>query len=152
MGAGKTTVGTLLAESLGRSFIDADRMIEKKTGLTIPDIFQNKGEAAFRVFESNVIDEVSAQTGLVVALGGGAIVNEKNREKLMATGIVIYLKWPLETLLKRINGSDRPLVPHASSLFEKRVPLYEQAHLIIEGENLCSEKIAEKIKEAVLWN
>ena len=89
MGAGKTTVGRHLAELLGREFLDSDHEIERKTGATIPWIFEKEGEQGFRSRETSVIDELTQRSGLVVATGGGAVTQALNREFLKQRGIVV---------------------------------------------------------------
>ena len=89
MGAGKTTVGRHLAEMLGREFLDSDHEIERKTGATIPWIFEKEGEHGFRGRETLVIDELTARSQLVLATGGGAVTQQPNREFLKKRGIVV---------------------------------------------------------------
>jgi shikimate kinase/3-dehydroquinate synthase len=92
MGAGKTTIGRLLARKLNRRFVDADHEIEARTGATIPWIFEIEGEACFRRREADVIRDLSAQQGLVLATGGGAVLDPKSRALLAERGTVIYLR------------------------------------------------------------
>ena len=101
MGAGKTTVGRHLAELLGREFLDSDHEIERKTGATIPWIFEKEGEKGFRNRETMVIDELTARSQLVLATGGGAVTQAPNREFLKQRGIVVYLYTPVEIQLQR---------------------------------------------------
>ena len=96
MGAGKTTVGRHLADLLDRDFLDSDHEIERKTGATIPWIFEKEGEPGFRFRETAVIDELTSKNNLVVATGGGAVTQPENREYLHQRGIVIYLYTPVE--------------------------------------------------------
>ena len=92
MGAGKTTVGRLLAKKLGRRFLDSDHEIEARCGVSIPVIFEMEGESGFRKRESQVIDELTQQTDLVLATGGGAVLAPENRQHLHERGFVIYLR------------------------------------------------------------
>src|SRR5512135_2727664 len=92
MGAGKTTVGKLLARQLGKTFIDSDEEIQRRTGVTIPHIFDVEGEAGFRVRESSVIEELLKQDGIVLATGGGAVLSSQNRLLMKQNGVVVYLK------------------------------------------------------------
>src|ERR1700739_4315378 len=91
MGAGKTTIGRILARKLGLRFVDSDHEIEARTGATIPWIFEIEGEASFRRREAEVIRDLSAQQGIVMATGGGAILNADSRAYLKERGTVVYL-------------------------------------------------------------
>jgi shikimate kinase len=136
MAVGKSTVGPLLAENLGRTFVDLDVLIEQHSGQTIAQLFTASGESGFRRLESQVLREVTAQQNRVVALGGGSVLNSENRRLLRATGINIYLKASLPTLVARLQGkAQRPLLSadQAESridqklrrLLAERKPLYE---------------------------
>lgn len=104
MGAGKSSVGALLAQKLDYTFVETDRLIESQTGMSISDLFKYKGEAQFREFESKIVQEVSLHSNQVIALGGGAFVNVQNREILSQSGIVIYLCASVEALAQRIQS------------------------------------------------
>jgi shikimate kinase len=140
MGSGKTAVGRRLATLLGKQFFDSDAEIEKRTGVDIRYIFEKEGEARFRVREREVIAELAALDGVVVATGGGVILDPANRERLAETGTVVYLDTNLETLVRRTKAAKtRPLLlnddPHAvlERLMLVRRPLYEEtADLRIE--------------------
>ena len=111
MGAGKSTIGKRLARDLGMDFLDSDHVIEKRTGVDIPLIFEIEGEAGFRARERAVIEELTARRGVVLATGGGAILDPANRRALAARGTVIYLRATPEQSLARTSGSDhRPLI------------------------------------------
>jgi shikimate kinase len=134
MGSGKTAVGRRLAALLGRQFFDSDAEIEKRTGVDIRYIFEKEGETRFREREREVIAELAALDGIVVATGGGVILDAANRERLAATGTVVYLETTLETLVRRTKAAKtRPLLmngdPRAvlERLMVVRRPLYEQA-------------------------
>ena len=92
MGAGKTTIGRILARKLGKRFIDSDHEIEARTGASIPWIFEIEGEESFRRRESDVIRDLTAQQGIILATGGGAILAPENRAWLKARGTVVYLR------------------------------------------------------------
>lgn len=141
MGCGKTTVGRQLAKRLKRRFADADHEIEARTGVRIPTIFEIEGEAGFRRRESKVIAELAAEADLVLATGGGAVLDPANREVMSGSGLVIYLNAPPALLYERTrHDRNRPLLQVAdplakiSELFVIRDPLYrEMAHLIVDS-------------------
>lgn len=141
MGAGKTTIGKLLANSMGRTFIDSDHEIQQRTGVNIPVIFEFEGEAGFRKRETEVLQAVALLPGIVLATGGGAVLREENRELLRKNGTVIYLRVPVNELKRRTRfDKNRPLLqtdnPQARliELFNQRDPLYrETAHIILDG-------------------
>jgi shikimate kinase len=153
MGAGKSTVGRLLARQLQWRFVDSDAEIESAAGLSVPEIFRQQGEPRFRELEHAVIRQLLGSERLVLALGGGAIEDERTRELLfqdMGTRIV-HLEVSMETVLKRCAGSDafRPVLADRNNLgmrYERRLPLYRQSHLTIGVDTL--EPLA--VVEAVL--
>ncbi|NYE63531.1 3-dehydroquinate synthase [Duganella sp. 1224] len=140
MGAGKTTIGRILARKLGLKFVDSDHEIEARTGASIPWIFEIEGEAAFRRREADVIRELCGQDGLVLATGGGAILNADSRALLKARGTVVYLRATVNSILQRTaHDKNRPLLQTADprkkleELMAVRDPLYtEIADLIID--------------------
>ena len=140
MGAGKTTIGRLLARKLNRRFVDADHEIEARTGATIPWIFEIEGEACFRRREADVIRDLSAQRGLVLATGGGAVLDPKSRALLAERGTVIYLRASIGSILQRTaHDKNRPLLQTADprgkleQLWTERDPLYREiADLVID--------------------
>ena len=124
MGSGKTTVGRLLAEKLGRPFIDTDAEIVKAAGVDIPTIFKERGEAAFRDLETAVIKKAGAETGVVIATGGGAVLREENVDALQQNGQLIFLNRPLDQL---VPTDDRPLAASKEAIFKcysDRFPTY----------------------------
>ncbi len=141
MGAGKTTIGRQLARQLNRDFHDSDRVIEERTGADIPLIFEKEGEAGFRKRESAIIDELTQLDNIVLATGGGAVLDEHNRAHLAGRGMVVYLSSNLASLLERTRkDKNRPLL-HAEEppevilqrLLEQRDPLYRQcADVVID--------------------
>lgn len=140
MGAGKTTVGRLLARRLGKRFLDTDHEIEARTGVKIPVIFEIEGEAGFRVREAQVLDELTALDDVVLATGGGVVLDPRNRERLAARGFVVYLAADPRQLWQRTrHDKGRPLLQTADplakleALHAARDPLYrEVADLVIE--------------------
>ncbi len=134
MGTGKTTVGRQLSRKLKMDFYDSDRIIEERTGADIPLIFEKEGEAGFRKREAAIIDELTQKKNIILATGGGAILNSENRNHLINRGTVFYLKSNLKTLVERTSkDKNRPLL-HANEpveiilqqLLNERDPLYQQ--------------------------
>jgi shikimate kinase len=141
MGAGKSTVGRLLAAGCGFDFIDCDRELEQRAGASIATMFELEGEAAFRQRESHLLDELTARPHLVLATGGGAVLSEPNRDLLRSRGLVIYLQASVEEIARRTRGdASRPLLQvddrqeRIEHLLEQRGPLYrETAHLVFRS-------------------
>lgn len=138
MGAGKTTVGKLLARHLNKTFIDSDHEIEHRTGVKIPLIFELEGEAGFRDREAAVIAELCQQRNIVLATGGGAVLREENRRCLGNSGTVIYLRAQVADLWQRTrHDKNRPLLQTANpqaklqELFTQRDPLYREVADIV---------------------
>jgi shikimate kinase len=138
MGSGKTTMGRTLAKYLGNVFVDSDEEIIKRTGVTIPHIFDVEGEAGFRLREAATIRDLVGRDNMVLATGGGAVLDEQNRLMLQQNGIVIYLKASVHDLWQRTrHDRNRPLLqtdsPYAklNELFQQRDPLYQQVSDIV---------------------
>ncbi|MBR7142431.1 MAG: shikimate kinase [Clostridia bacterium] len=123
-GCGKTTLGTALAEFLGREFADTDELICQQAGCSIPQLFQSRGEASFRELEHEVICQTGKRAGLVIATGGGAVTVEKNYEPLAQNGVILFLQRPLEKLAK--EGRPLSLAVPAEELYRRRLPLYQR--------------------------
>ena len=140
MGAGKTTVGRLLARRLKRSFYDTDEEIERRCGVRIPVIFDIEGEAGFRARETQIIAELCALDNVVLATGGGALLAEENRRVIAAGGIVVYLHARPPHLWQRVrHDRNRPLLATAEpqkrldELYAERDPLYREiADLVVD--------------------
>lgn len=154
MGTGKTTVGRQLARKLKMEFYDSDRVIEERTGVDIPLIFEKEGEAGFRKREVDIIDELTQKQGIILATGGGAILDTENRNHLINRGTVFYLKSNLKTLIERTSkDKNRPLLqanePVESilkHLLDERGPLYEEtADYIIETANNSIHSVIQAI-------
>lgn len=140
MGAGKTTVGRALAKKLNMRFVDSDHEVEARTGVSIPVIFDIEGEASFRQREADVIRQLTEQSGIVLATGGGAILNEQSRHYLRTRGTVIYLRASVSHILQRTShDKNRPLLRSENprkvleELTRIREPLYQSiAHMVVE--------------------
>lgn len=156
MGMGKSTIGQKLANILGWEYIDTDSLIEKKTGKTISEIFDNEGESTFRKVESATLNEVIDKTNVVISCGGGIILNKSNRSLLRNNSIVIWLYSPLETITTRIDSNTRPLLKNgdvlktAEKLFSDRIRFYaETSDMLVANEDKSTNQIAKKIYEEV---
>lgn len=155
MGAGKTTVGKLLAKHLHKTFYDSDHEIERRTGVNIPLIFDIEGEDGFRSRERIVIDDLSQKGDIVLATGGGAVLHPETRENLKSRGTVVYLRANVEELWQRTrHDRNRPLLqtddPHAklTQLFEQRDPLYrEVADIIMDTSRQSVQSLMHDLEE-----
>lgn len=160
MGAGKTTVGRQLASRLGKVFHDTDREIETRTGVRIAVIFDVEGEDGFRRREAEVVDEITGLDNIVLATGGGAVLDPRNRENLRTRGFVIYLHAQPRALWQRTrNDKSRPLLQDGDplqrldALYSIRDPLYREiADLVIDtgrqSINALLAQVLEKFGEA----
>lgn len=155
MGAGKTSVGRMLARRLDMKFFDADAEIERITGVKIPVIFEIEGESGFRSREEKMIEQLTALNGIVLATGGGAVISEANRHFLKSRGRVIYLRATPEDLWRRTRRDrNRPLLQTADplgklrSLHEQRDPLYQEAaHLIVDTGSQSVAHLTSRIQQ-----
>jgi shikimate kinase len=159
MAVGKSTVGRLLAQSLGLTFFDSDEIIEERAGAPISWIFDVEGESGFRDREEQVIEDLTGREGIVLATGGGAVLRQANREAMASRGVVIHLDSPLERLLERTRRDrKRPLLqqgdPRATlaRLQAEREPLYrEVAHYRFvtdrQGPKALARQIEEQLKD-----
>ena len=155
MGSGKTAVGRRLATLLGIEFIDSDAEIEKRTGVDVRYIFEKEGEVRFRERERDVIADLTALEGVVIATGGGVILDPANRERLAKTGTVVYLETTVDTLVRRTKSTKtRPLLmnddPRAvlERMMLVRRPLYENtADLRIETTGRQVRAVAADIQQ-----
>lgn len=149
MGAGKTTVGRQLAKRMGRHFYDSDHEIVERTGVPIPTIFEIEGEEGFRKREAQTIRELAACRGIVLATGGGVVIDPENRQVLRETGWVVYLDVPPFQLYERTkHDRNRPLLQvenplrKLEDLHAIRDPLYrETAHLVVGGGQLLASGV-----------
>ena len=152
MGVGKTTIGKQLSLELNQPFYDSDHVICERTGVSIPTIFELEGEQGFRQREMAVIDELSAQSGIILATGGGAVLQESNRQYLQQRGIVIYLHALPHILYERTRSDkNRPLLQvdnplgKLQELYQLRDPIYRHTahHTIDAGQNNCQQNCNE---------
>jgi len=157
MGSGKTAVGRMLARLCRYRFIDSDADIEAKTGVDIPFIFEKEGEAGFRARERESIERLTLLPGVVLATGGGAVLDADNRRVLAARGIVVYLETSVEQQLARTrHGRHRPLLnvddpaEKLRELMQCRAPLYaEIAQITVSTNGRRAQVVAEEIHRAL---
>jgi shikimate kinase len=153
MGAGKTTVGKLLADELGLEFLDTDREIEERTGADIGWIFDVEGEDGFRKREAAMLDELTQRNGVLVATGGGVILGEENRKRLVSRGTVVYLDAPLDQQVERTSRDrNRPLLQDGdpreilTDMQSERDPLYrEVADHVFRADKRSARVLASEI-------
>lgn len=158
MGAGKTSVGKLLARRMGKTFVDSDQEIERITGVRIPLIFEIEGEAGFRARETRILAELSARSNIVLATGGGSVLCEQNRRLLSQRGVVVYLRAAPTDLWQRTRQDrNRPLLHTAdpfarlSELFTERDPLYRAiAHVVIDTGNQSLGSLSNRLEQRLL--
>lgn len=155
MGAGKTTIGRLLAKAFGRPFVDSDHEIEALTGVKVPVIFEIEGEPGFRSREARVIAELAQRSALVIATGGGAVLDPASRVTLHACGVVVYLHaQPADLWQRTRHDQNRPLLRAAdplarlAELYGARDPLYrETAHLVVDTGRQSPRLLAGRIEQ-----
>lgn len=153
MGAGKTTIGRALAKATDKCFFDSDHEIEARTGVRIPTIFDIEGETGFRAREAEVIAELAAMRDIVLATGGGVILNPVNRECLKRHGVVIYLRASVNDLyLRTCHDKNRPLLQTADpkaklqELYEIRDPLYrEVADMVVDTSRQSVQQLLSRL-------
>jgi shikimate kinase len=153
MGAGKTTVGRLLAQALGFEFVDADRELEARSGVLIATIFSVEGEDGFRRREAALLDELTQRPGIVLATGGGAILNADTRRRLRDRGLVLYLRASADEIHRRTRSDrSRPLLQTADpraridELLAQREPLYEEtAHVTFQSASANPRRLVRRL-------
>jgi shikimate kinase len=159
MGSGKSTTGRKIASSLHWSFIDTDRLIEEHNGLSVEELFTLRGEQYFREAERKALMAASVRSRTVVACGGGTPCSEENLGIMKETGVILYLKLPVDILVSRLEKSKtvRPLLlnngktdleERVLELLEKRTVWYEQADIITDGQS-TTEKLTGQLAELI---
>lgn len=156
MGAGKTCIGKRLAKLLGMKFADADAAIEQAAGCTIPEIFAQHGEAAFREGERRVLARLLDDPPHVLATGGGAFMDKVTRARIKDRAVSIWLRADLEVLMRRTaRRGNRPLLKHGDRravlerLIAERHPVYAQADIAVESADIPAEATAERVAAAL---
>lgn len=159
MGCGKSTIGRLLADKLGCGFVDMDSYITEKLGMSIPQIFAEKGEDYFRNAETDAISELAGRGG-VIACGGGAMLRKNNADIANSVGTVVFIDVPFDTCYERISGDkNRPLVMNNTKeelnlIFASRAPIYKDNSAVTADGSGSPMEIAEKIISVLReeWN
>jgi shikimate kinase len=157
MGSGKTTIGRLLAERLGWRHLDSDEQVERDTGQTVPEIFAQRGEPAFRAAEARALAAAAlADTPTVVSVAGGAVLDAGNRQVLRRGGVIVWLRARVETLAQRVgDGAGRPLLgddPAAAlrRLYAQRRPVYEElAQVVVDVDGVDARTVADRVLAAL---
>jgi shikimate kinase len=164
MGSGKSTIGPILANTLGYEYIDVDHFIEQKTKKVIEEIFRTEGEKAFRLLERDTLHELTKLDHSVISLGGGTIANEDNCQLVSQNGILVYLKLSPREILQRVQyRNDRPMLkdadgnPLQGQKLEKRIvelllarePFYSRAHVIINADNMRVGMTVDEIMKSI---
>jgi shikimate kinase len=153
MGAGKSTVGRQLAKALNKEFVDCDREIEERTGVSIAMIFEVEGEEGFRKRERAMVEQLTERDGIVLATGGGVVLDEENRSRLRTRGFAIFLDAPIDLLVERTaRDRQRPLLqtddPKAklTDLANEREPLYRQvADMVVKTDRRTARHVVKEI-------
>ncbi len=147
-------MGKILAKLMGYRFVDLDAVVEKRAGRTVAQIFQTEGEPAFRAQESACLLELGRRTGIVIAAGGGAPLQEANRDFFLSSARTFFLDVPLETAVRRVGRNDpsRPLLSiddaGLTALYESRLPVYSSLGTQVDCTGKSPQEIAEEIREA----
>ncbi len=160
MGSGKSTIGPILANTLGYKFVDLDKLIEEQAGRRIVEIFETMGEAAFRSLEKKVLAEVSSATECVISLGGGTTANDENFKLIRQSGALVYLKLSPNEVLRRLSHkTDRPMLKDeygatlthdvlqtkVLTLLQHREAYYNQADIVVPTDELSVGKTVDEI-------
>lgn len=147
MGVGKSTVARLVAFKMERPFVDTDAVLVERAGMSIPDVFATHGETWFRRLEAEVCVDMAAKTGLVVATGGGALLNADTLAAMSSTGMVVCLHATESTLAARLDGerAGRPLAGGWRDLLAERLPSYKVMPYHVHTDNKTPEQVAEEV-------
>jgi shikimate kinase len=152
MGAGKTTVGRLVAIGAGAPFHDVDLIVQERIGATISDLWRREGENAFRAIEATIVSELATREGCVISTGGGAILRESNRRAMQRSGTVVWLQAPASVLAGRVGGSlERPVLggggeDRLAELLDSRRDAYEAvAHQTVSTEGRTPAEVAAEV-------
>jgi len=156
MGAGKSAIGRLTAQTLGIPFVDSDHEIERVSRMTISELFAAYGEEEFRALEARVLKRLLRSGPRVVSTGGGAYINERSRRHIKKGGLTIWLKADLDVLWERVNKRDtRPLLKTENpkqtleNLMRARYPIYAEADLIVVSRDVKKERMVEEVLAAI---
>lgn len=156
MGTGKSEVGRRLARRMGCAFVDTDRLIEERVGKSVPTIFAEDGEVTFRAIEAEVVAEVAGRPGTVIAVGGGAVVDPANAQRLRDGGVLVHLTADPATILARVGAAaDRPMLagdpgPATARLLAERMPVYEAAaDLTVDTSGRTVDQVVHDIQVAI---
>ena len=161
MGTGKSTVGSILAERLGRRFVDMDERLEAELGKTIAEVFADEGEEVFRQSEARLCQQLAGETGLVIATGGGALVNDQNRQSLAESGPIVCLTAGIDTVLERVEAfEDRPLLPgdreekrqNIERLLLGRREAYARIPLHVPTDGIDAAAVADRVFDTLAGN
>ena len=161
MGTGKSTVGSILAERLGRRFVDMDERLEAELGKTIAEVFADEGEEVFRQSEARLCQQLASETGLVIATGGGALVNDQNRQILAESGPIVCLTAGIDTVLERVEAfEDRPLLPgdraekrhNIERLLLGRREAYARIPLHVPTDGINAAAVADRVFDTLAGN
>jgi shikimate dehydrogenase len=145
-GCGKTTVGKILAENSGKTFVDCDLAIEAAAGISVPEIFEREGEEGFRLRETQILKEIGKQSGLIIATGGGCVIQKENYVHLKQNGVIIFIERPLHLLARE----GRPLsTGDMGEMYRLRFPLYTSFADSVIQNNEFAHITAGKVMEAV---
>jgi shikimate kinase len=154
MGAGKSVCGRLLARRLGRCFVETDDMIISRDGRSIPEIFRQDGEEAFRRLEAETLEALRLKSGDVIATGGGLPCREGRMEALRALGTVVWLRGDLSVLLDRAGRiGGRPMLDRSpaeiETLYRAREPYYSRAHITLDTAGLGVDQVVSRLVAAL---
>ncbi len=161
MGTGKSTVGSIFAERLGRPFVDMDERLEAELGKTIAEVFADDGEEVFRLAEARLCQQLAGETGLVIATGGGALVNDENRQVLAESGPIVCLTAGIDTVLERVEAfEDRPLLPgdraekrqNIERLLLSRREAYARIPLHVPTDGIDAAAVADRVLDTLAGN